>query len=171
MLQASLREWAQLPARTTLAVLDAMKITLDEDERVALLREASPLMPFATPARMATERRLGAAVEAAIEAQVLREQYGRTATSKLKQRQFLLARAVQQGDLAEREFGAIARMPVPKPAENGPCNMEIVRTAREWLPRTKVTLRRSRLQLQALVKLMPKAPNAKKATNKTAKQR
>jgi hypothetical protein len=163
LLQASWREWAQLPARTALAVLDAMKISLDEDERTALLREASPLMPFATPARMATEQRLGQAVAAAIESHVLQEQYRRTAPSNFAQRHFLLARAFQQGDLAVRELRAIARMPVSARATNGNSTVNIVRTAKEWLPSTAATTRRSHLQLKILNRSVPRVLGAKKA--------
>jgi hypothetical protein len=58
-LQARLGEWPQLPARTSLALLDALQVPLIEDERISFLRTASPLQPMASVARLNTEKLLG----------------------------------------------------------------------------------------------------------------
>jgi hypothetical protein len=58
-LSAPLGEWPQLPARAALALLDALSVSLTEDERIAMLRAASPLQPSATTAQLASEKLLG----------------------------------------------------------------------------------------------------------------
>jgi hypothetical protein len=97
-LRAPARDWAQLPARTTLAVLDALSVQLNEDERIDLLRDASPLMPAASAARLAAEQRLGQAMVAGVEAQWLLEQARRTGSTATKRD--LLQKSVRQGNLS-----------------------------------------------------------------------
>jgi hypothetical protein len=146
-LRAQAREWAQLPARTTLAVLDALSVPLNEDERTALLREASPLMPAATPARLAAERRLGEAVTAAIEAQWLLGQSQLAVEAPLKRT--LLARSVQQGAVALQGLRSAAALPASTLPGERPVFAELQRSAQSWLPVTQTTVRTSQASLRS----------------------
>jgi hypothetical protein len=147
-LRAQAREWAQLPARTTLAVLDALSVSLNEEERVALLREASPLMPAATPMRLAAERRLGEAITTAIEAQWLQGQSQLAVTVPAKRA--LLGRSVQQGTLALQRLRNAAALPASTQPGERPVFAEVQREARSWLPAAQTTVRTSQASLQLL---------------------
>ncbi len=162
-LQAPARDWAQLPARAALAVLDALQIPLVEDERVSLLRDASPLMPAATARHLAVERRLGEAVAAAIDARAAQVQARRNAPLAL--RRSLLARAIQQGRRAEKELrqvaaasGATSRgaaspgaaLLVSGGMTERAALVGLARTAREWLAPTALIVKECRRQLRAL---------------------
>jgi len=68
---APAREWAQIPARTALAILDSLGVSLSEDERTNLVRDASPLSANATSERLRAEQRLGEGIAAALDCRVL----------------------------------------------------------------------------------------------------
>lgn len=145
--QAPARDWAQLPARTALAVLDGLQIALTENERVALLRDASPLMPAATARRLTMERRLGEAVAAAIDARCAQMQSRRATSSSARRR--LLSRAVQQGKRALKELRLVAASPVPTGAAERAAMVALARSARDWLASTALTVQESRRHLRA----------------------
>lgn len=146
-LRAPVREWGQLPARTALAVFDALSVPLNEDERTALLREASPLMPAATPARLTAEQRLGQAITAAVEGQWLLGQS--QLAIALPDRRALLGRAVQQGNAALQGLrNAVAFPPSTQPSERA-AFAELQRTTRGWLALAQSTVSTSQLSLQS----------------------
>ncbi|HEX8235286.1 MAG TPA: hypothetical protein VF600_04975 [Abditibacteriaceae bacterium] len=146
-LRAAAREWAQLPARTTLAVLDTLSVPINEDERTALLREASPLMPSATPARLAAEQRLGQAMAAAIEAQWLLGQSQLAIAAPEKRA--LLGRSVQQGTAALAGLRGAAAFPASTQPGERFVFAELRRSAQNWLGAAQATVRASQLSLQS----------------------
>jgi hypothetical protein len=155
-LRAPARDWAQLPARATLAVLDALSVQLNEDERIDLLRDASPLMPAASPARLAAEQRLGQATAAGIEAQWLLEQARRTGSAA--QKRDLLQKSVRQGNLSMQGLRAVAALAPPAlPTERTSYN-EMRGTAQSWLTPAGAMVRASQASLQTLKQQPVKAP-------------
>jgi len=68
---ATLGEWPQLPARAALALVDALRIPLIEDERIDMLRRASPLQPPATAQQLRWEKLAGEMQYQALRCQIL----------------------------------------------------------------------------------------------------
>jgi hypothetical protein len=122
-------------------------VPLNEDERPALLREASPLLPAATPARLAAEQRLGQAIAAAVEGQWL---LGTIAVGHRPARQArLLQRAVQQGNAALQGLrSAVTFTASTQPSERA-AFAELQRTTRGWLTLAQSTVSTSQLSLQS----------------------
>lgn len=137
-LQAPARDWAQLPSRTALAVLDALQIPLKDAERVQLLRDASPLMPQASPARLALEQRLGTAMSNALDARLMQAKARRT--MNIAARRQLLAKVVAQQTLALRELRVIAKSPVLAFKSERAAWSEITASARVWMLSTQSDL-------------------------------
>jgi hypothetical protein len=146
-LRAPVREWGQLPARTALAVFDALSVPLNEDERPALLREASPLLPAATPARLAAEQRLGQAIAAAVEGQWLPGQS--QLAIALPDRRALLQRAVQQGNAALQGLRSAVTFPASTQPSERAAFAELQRTTRGWLTLAQSTVSTSQMSLQS----------------------
>jgi hypothetical protein len=153
-LRAPLREWAQLPARTALAIADALQVSLSEDERINLLREASPLMPSISPFRLMTEERLGTAQAAQLEAQWLLWQ-SRRSTKPAVRRGFAQS-AARQSALALQALNSVAKTLSSTRIANTPIAQErdalvVLRaTTQSWIVAANKTSRESRLFLTAL---------------------
>lgn len=75
-LTATMGEWPQLPTRAALALLDALAVPLIEDERIEMLRLASPLQPPASAQRLRTEKLAGEMQYEALRCQYLSQAQG-----------------------------------------------------------------------------------------------
>ncbi|HEX8834496.1 MAG TPA: hypothetical protein VF719_09860 [Abditibacteriaceae bacterium] len=129
--EAAAREWAQLPSRTALALLDEMKIKLTEDERIGFLRDASPLQPAATAERLKAEQQLGDAIAAAIDSQVL--QLGpTTAKPAVAPTLVSLRTAAQRGAAAQQLLKPVLRLSPAVTMRDGDAMAQIVRNAQSW---------------------------------------
>lgn len=130
-LQAPARDWAQLPSRTALAVLDALQITLKDDERVRLVRDASPLMPQASSARLRLEQKLGSAAAQVIDARSLQAQAARATNVAMRRR--LTTQAATLRARAIADLRSVAKTPIPAAKSERAAFAEITRSARSWL--------------------------------------
>jgi len=127
---APAREWGQLPARSALALLDAMRIKLSEDERASLLRAASPLTPNVSSARLRAEQQLGEGVAAALDSRVL--------TGKSNWRA-----AVTRGDAALKLL-----RPLQQNAPGGDAG-QIAASAKNWMLYAATTTTSARARLRS----------------------
>lgn len=131
VVQAPGREWGQLPARVALALLDDMRVTITEDERSDLLRDASPLLTSASQTRVRTESRFGAAIAEALDSQVLNAK-ARAATTAA-QRLDLSRQALLSGQTAQRDLRQLINRPAAATIRDGDIFASMNESARGWL--------------------------------------
>jgi hypothetical protein len=129
-LSAPSSEWAQLPARSALALLDNMQIVLIEDERIEFLREASPLQPPSSNNRIQAESALGTAIAAALDSQSLQVQAQRTAA--VPQRAVLLRQAATRGNEGQRLLRTVLSRSDAATIQDGTAMTQLVQAARRW---------------------------------------
>ena len=140
LLSAPLGEWTQLPARASLALLDSLRVALIEDERISMLRNASPLQPRASAARLAAEKQLGQMQYEALQCHLLSQRINKETTS---------ARVVRLR--ASSAFGSAARQKLAAwnkkklPAEMAPLHA----TAAQWRAFVMSVSRDAAVRLQA----------------------
>jgi hypothetical protein len=128
---APAREWAQLPARVALALLDDMRVTISEDERSDFLRDASPLLSSASQVRVRTESRFGTAVALALDAQVfnVRAREARSAPEKAA----VWRQALTSGETAQRQLRQLIKRPAASTIRDGDIFASMNESARNWL--------------------------------------
>jgi hypothetical protein len=114
------REWAQMPARVALALIDDMGVSLGDDERIALVRAASPLLAAASSLRVRCEVRLGDAAAAAL-------------GCKEAQAKLSAAAYAARAHSVQAELRRVAALPAQRSMRDGDALVRIHRSALAWL--------------------------------------
>jgi hypothetical protein len=150
-LSATLGEWPQLPTRSALALLDALRVPLIEDERIEMLRYASPLQPPASSLRLRGEKLAGEMQYQALRCQFLNQaQRGEKAYA----RALRVRTAKAYGSAARRTLAALKKVKFTGDAS------ALRETPQRWQAYVFSVSRVANARFQALPAALRKAPPA-----------